>query len=75
MIFSLDRLQLLQDWLRNLPSNGVDRLLSGHSALDEEIVKELERIVDNVPTNTPKKSLTMHIKPSFIYRVRIVHFF
>lgn len=70
-IFREERIKELQGWLKELPSNEIERRSCGSNMLDDEITKEIEEIVDNFPTKTPKKTLTMQIKPGFIYRVSL----
>ncbi|KAJ8916294.1 hypothetical protein NQ315_016435 [Exocentrus adspersus] len=66
-----EKLKELQSWLKSLPLHSIERQTCGSSALEPELVEELEKIVDRSLKSVGGKKIAVQVKPNFLYRSEI----
>lgn len=60
----------LQNWLKTLPTHRAERRVCGDTALDREVITELEKVVDDFKNDDKFKMMVLNVKPEFLYKVR-----
>lgn len=64
-----EKLDAIVSWLKNQPYYSIERRPCDSSALDPDIVKKIEEIVDKFNVNHSYKEVTMQVKPNLLYKV------
>lgn len=70
LLFREQKIDDLKEWLKLLPTYKLDRQLCGNTVLEPDVVNEIQKTIDTFKTNKVK-TVTMNIKPNFLYRVSI----
>ncbi|XP_072396590.1 5'-3' exoribonuclease 1 isoform X2 [Diabrotica undecimpunctata] len=67
---SEQRFKELQQWIKSLPINSIERQPCNSKSLEPETIEALERTIDAYK-DTPVKNRNIQIKPQFLYRPEI----
>ncbi|XP_057669654.1 5'-3' exoribonuclease 1 [Diorhabda carinulata] len=65
-----ERFKELQEWLKTLPTNSIEKQTCNSINLEPEVVQELEKMMDSFKSGSTKK-VTMQVRPNFLYRPEI----
>ncbi|RZC39325.1 5'-3' exoribonuclease 1 like, partial [Asbolus verrucosus] len=64
-----EKVKIIQNWLKTLPTHNIERRVCGSSVLEPEVIAAIEKIVDEAKT-TPK-NITLQIKPQLLFKPEI----
>ena len=67
--FRKEKLDVVVSWLKSQPHCSIERRSCDSSALDPDIIKKIEEIVDKFNANHTYKEVTIQVKPNLLYKV------
>ena len=63
-------LEDVKDWLRTLPSHGLEAVTCGSTSLDEPVVEAIEKAVNEAKTSERcTKTVKVRVRPYVLFRV------